>query len=153
MNAPVWHLMSRVNIFGGSTGWHRYHLFDQFIERTSEWFFLGTTETMHWGLGLVDITNQYVLEGVRGGFLTLLIFIIMLYKSVQISGQSSLLLADQPKHWIAWGVCVSLLGHVVSFWGVSYFGQILMLMYMVLAMAGFFHEININKSLITAEAI
>jgi len=141
MKKPVWHLMARVNIFGGSTGWHRYFLFDQFVKHTSEWFFWGTKSTSHWGRGLVDITNQYVLEATRGGILTLLIFIIMLYNAVKITGRYSLALADQPEHWIAWGLCISILGHIITFWGVSYFGgQILMLFYMQLAMVGFLKE-------------
>ena len=68
MQAPVWHLIARVNVFGGSTGWHRYYLFNQFIEHTSEWFVLGTSDTINWGPGLHDITNQYVLEGDKGRF-------------------------------------------------------------------------------------
>jgi hypothetical protein len=140
MKAPVWHLMARADIFGGSTGWHRYHLFDQFIKHTSEWFLLGTTSTEHWGAGLNDITNQYVLEAVRGGGITLFIFLVMMYKAIKIAGRASLLWADQPYHWIAWGICIALLGHAVSFLGVSYFGQILMLFYMVLAMTGFLQE-------------
>ncbi len=144
MNAPVWHLMARVNIFGGSTGWHRYHLFDQFVKHTSEWFFLGTQSTSHWGSGLTDITNQYVLEAVRGGIVSLILFISVLYRAIKICGQSSLLLVErQPADsWVAWGVCISLLGHSISFWGVSYFGQIMMLFYMTLAMTAFLAEVN-----------
>ena len=26
MKAPVWHLIARIDVIGGSTGWHRYHL-------------------------------------------------------------------------------------------------------------------------------
>jgi hypothetical protein len=140
MNAPVWHLMARANIFGGSTGWHRYHLFDQFIKHTSEWFLLGTRSTAHWGNGLIDITNQFVLEAVRGGALTLIIFIFLLYSAVKISGQCSLLLTGQSERWITWGICISFLGHIVSFWGASYFGQILLLFNMTLAMVGFLKE-------------
>ncbi len=148
MEKPVWHLMARANIFGGSTGWFRYFLFNEFINHTSEWFFFGVKSTAHWGRGLFDLTNQYVLEGVRGGILTLLIFIVMLYNAVKISGKASLILAEQPIHWIAWGLCISIIGHIVTFWGVSYFGgQILMLFYMQLAMVGFFKECNENSLL------
>ncbi|MDX9834743.1 MAG: hypothetical protein RBT36_05935, partial [Desulfobulbus sp.] len=70
MKAPVWHLLSRVGFFGGSTGWHRYFLFDNFVKHFSEWFLLGTKSTAHWGYGQTDLTNQFVLEGVRGGVVT-----------------------------------------------------------------------------------
>jgi hypothetical protein len=148
MNAPVWHLMARANVFGGSTGWHRYFLFDQFMNHIPEWFLLGVQSTDHWRV--TDITNQFVLEAIRGGALTLTIFIALLYSAVKICNESSLMLADQPEHWIAWGICISFLSHIVSFWGASYFGQILLLFYMTLAMAGFLREKNIEM---TANAI
>jgi hypothetical protein len=152
MNAPVWHLMARLDVFGGSTGWHRFFLFDMFIKHTSKWFFLGTKSTAEWGRGLSDITNQYVLEAVRGGIVTLVLFILILYNGVKISGGYSLTEEDLGKKLISWGVCVSLLGHVISFWGVSYFGQITMLFYLTLAVVGFIHEEAIKKSNIVRTA-
>ncbi len=65
MEAPVWHLISRVSAVGGSTSWHRYHLINEAINHFPEWAILGTTSTAHWGEGLFDITNQFILEGVR----------------------------------------------------------------------------------------
>jgi hypothetical protein len=152
MNAPVWHLMARLDVFGGSTGWHRFFLFDMFIKHTSKWFFWGTKSTAEWGRGLSDITNQYVLEAVRGGIVTLVLFILILYNGVKISGGYSLTEEDLGKKLISWGVCVSLLGHVISFWGVSYFGQITMLFYLTLAVVGFIHEEAIKKSNIVRTA-
>jgi len=146
MKAPVWHLMSRLDFFGGSTGWHRFYLFDQFIKHTPEWFFIGTKETAHWGRGLFDITNQYVLEAVRGGFITLFLFILILYNGVKISGKYSMSEIDIDKKFIAWGVCVSLLGHIITFWGVSYFGQMTALFYLTLAIVGFMHEETIKNN-------
>ena len=137
MKAPVWHLISRVNIFGGSTGWHRFFLFDNFINHSSEWFFLGTKSTGHWGWGQEDITNQFVLEGVRGGILTLLIFTVLIYKAVKIPGLLSLELIDPAAKWMSWGICVTMLGHFVTFWGISYFGQINMVLYLTFALVGF----------------
>ena len=148
MKAPVWHLMARANVFGGSTGWHRYYLFDMFIENISEWFLLGVKSTAHWGMGLGDVTNQYVLEAVRGGFLTMAIFIIIVYMAIKISGKYSLLSKDKSVRWLCWGICVSLLGHVTSFWGVSYFGQIIVQLYLIFAIVGFIFEQLITESIL-----
>lgn len=137
MKKPVWHLMARVDVFSGSTGWHRYYLFDNFVNHISEWFLLGTQNTSHWGHGLQDITNQFVLEGVRGGMLTLLIFIITIYCSVKIPGRLSLANISGDEKWMSWAICVSMLGHFITFWGVSYFGQINMLLYLTFAFVGF----------------
>src|SRR5690606_19955616 len=77
MNAPVWHLIARMNIVGGSTGWHRYHLMDKAISNFWEWWLVGIQSTAHWGWGLFDVTNQYVLEGVRGGILGLILYVFL----------------------------------------------------------------------------
>jgi len=137
MKAPVWHLMARANVFGGSTGWHRYFLFDNFIKHTSEWLFLGTRSTAHWGHAQSDLTNQFVLEGIRGGVVTLLIFSILVYCSVKIPGRFCIGTLPPEVKWLSWGICVAMLGHFVTFWGVSYFGQINMLLYLTFAFVGF----------------
>jgi hypothetical protein len=140
MEAPVWHLISRVNVFGGSTGWHRFFLFDNFIKHIPEWFIIGTKSTAHWGYGQTDITNQFVLEGIRGGILTLIIFIVIIYNAVKITGKFSLGNISPEKKWMSWGICIAMLGHFVTFWGVSYFGQINMLLYFTFALVGFILE-------------
>jgi hypothetical protein len=137
MKAPVWHLISRIDVFGGSTGWHRYFLFDNFVNHMTEWFVLGSMSTAHWGYGQTDITNQFVLEGVRGGMITLILFITIIYNAVKIPGNFSLGDIAPEKKWTSWGICVAMLGHFSTFWGVSYFGQIDMLLYLTFALVGF----------------
>lgn len=135
MIAPVWHLVARVSVVGGSTGWHRFHLMDEAIDRVSEWWLIGTTSTGHWGYGLEDVTNQFVLEGVRGGLLTLLLFVAIIALSFRHVGMLvKSAEGDRPRQVLAWALGVSLFVHVASFIGVSYFGQIHMLWYLSLAM-------------------
>ena len=136
MKAPVWHLIARVNVIGGSTGWHRYHLINEAINHFSEWAMLGTRATVHWGWGLQDITNQYILEGVRGGLITLILFVVLLVRAVARVGAASLRQMSPGHQWLLWGICVSILGHCISFLGVSYFGQIILLLYMTYAIVG-----------------
>lgn len=136
MKAPVWHLIARVSAVGGSTGWHRYHLIDEAINRFSSWMLFGTRSTAHWGWGLQDVTNQYILEGVRGGFLRMALFILVIVLCFRAVGRAW----RKCKPWtlpfaLCWGVGVALAVHCVSFIGVSYFGQITMLWSMTLALA------------------
>ncbi len=133
MKKPVWHLLARINVIGGSTGWHRYHLVDQAIRRFPEWALFGTRTTEHWGWGLIDVTNQYVLEGVRGGVLTLALFVVTI--ALAFRGISRRLrLLRQPAHIaLIWALGVSLLLHCAAFVAVSYFGQIKLLWYLTLA--------------------
>jgi hypothetical protein len=135
MDKPVWHLLGRVNVVGGSTGYHRYRLIDTAISRFDEWWLLGTVSTDHWGRQLFDITNQFILEGVRGGISTLIIFVVMIALSFRQVGRNWRAAPGDPeKQFFAWALGVSLMVHVTNFIGVSYFGQITMLWYLTLAM-------------------
>ena len=142
MNNPVWHLICRVNLIGGSTGWHRFILIDGAIKHFGEWALIGTRDTAHWGRGLHDLTNQYILEGVRGGFVTLLLFVVLLIIAVKTVGRYSLRSMPIKQQWLAWCLCVSVLGHCIAFFGVSYFGQIKLLLYLVFATVGLVYEIS-----------
>ena len=140
MNKPVWHLISRIDLIGGSTGWHRYHLIDQAIKHISQWAILGTSDTRSWGRGLQDITNQYILEGVRGGLITLVLFIAFLIVAIKGTYRTSLSTPDQNWKIFSWAICASLCVHAFSFLAVSYFGQAMMLLYINFALASFVYE-------------
>jgi len=140
MKAPVWHLLSRVSVVSGSTGWHRYYLVNQAIEYFREWALLGTRDTAHWGVGLADVTNQFVLEGVRGGFVTLVLFCVILFVAARALARLSCRTRDKRESYLVWCVFVTILGHVVSFFGVSYFGQIAMPWWLLLASAAYAYD-------------
>ncbi|MCL5283047.1 MAG: hypothetical protein M1376_24450 [Planctomycetes bacterium] len=133
MKAPVWHLIARVGVVSGSTGWHRFYLIDEAIRHFSQWMLLGTHDTGSWGLGLEDVTNQYILEGVRGGFLTLVLFGVILFVGARTMVRLSLRSRDRSESYLAWGLFVTIIAHCLSFLGVSYFGQIDMIWYLLLA--------------------
>lgn len=141
MDMPVWHLMARVDLAGGSTGWHRYVILDTFLNNFSDWYLTGEHQPTKWRWQMRDITNQYILEGLRGGLITLSVFVVMVCvafgnigKSLELgeqgSGAGGILL------WLAWLLGVSLFIHAITFFGVSYFGQMTAILYIQLAMAG-----------------
>lgn len=140
MNAPVWHLIARINVIGGSTGWHRYNLIDKAIRNFDEWMVIGCRSTDHWGWGLGDVTNQYVLEGVRGGAATLILFLLMIYAVLKTLVTSSLRYRDPNTQLLTWALFSMMIAHCVGFIGVSYFGQIQVLWYMTLATASLLEE-------------
>jgi len=136
MKAPVWHLISRVDLVGGSTGWHRYKLVDNAINRFTEWAALGTKSTAHWGWGMQDITCHYVLVAVRGGFLSLVIFVATIWTAFANIGKAMRMIPHaDPRAKLTWGVGVSLGVHLISFIGVSYFGQSTMIWTLSLALS------------------
>jgi hypothetical protein len=133
MEAPVWALIARVGTVGGSTGYHRYALIDNFIRRFGEWFLVGTKSTAHWGWGLQDVTNQYVRIGIDGGLVTLLCFIALIALCFKGLGKA---LSEFEDHKLprlcVWALGSTLFAHLVSFFGVSYFDQIVAVWYLLL---------------------
>ncbi len=137
MKAPVWHLISRIDLAGGSTGYHRYLLIDRAIANFDEWFLLGSDSTAHWGHQMFDITNEYILVGLRGGILALGVFIAIL--TVCFASTGRLLALFQRRRALlilSWALGVSLFSHGIMFLAVSYFGQIIMLWALLIAMIG-----------------
>lgn len=134
MKAPVWHLISRIDLVGGSTGWHRFYLIDQAIHRVSEWWLVGTRSKAHWGAGLEDGTNQYVIEGTRGGLVSLCLFLLVV--ALALRGVARMVRAtegDRPRLILSWMVGASLFAHLGMFMAVTYFGQIYSLWFFTLA--------------------
>jgi len=135
MKTPVWHLLARIDIIGGSTGWHRYFLVNLMVQHFGDWWLLGTHNTEGWHpRGFVDVTNQYFLEGLSGGLLTLSIFVALIVLCFQAVGRCWRQAGRDARHAImAWALGVSLFIHCVNFFAISYFGQIIMLLYLSLA--------------------
>ena len=145
MKAPVWFIMARASNILGGTGWHRAELIDQAIRHFGEWWLLGTSYTAHWmpyqlgvNADMVDITNQFIAEGVSGGVFTLFAFVALVALSFKTlvaavrTGTSSDL--EGRLFWGLWG---SLFCHVVTFFSVSYFDQMGMFWILLLAWIAF----------------
>lgn len=133
MLKPVWHLVGRLDFVGGSTGYHRYLLIDCAIRHVGDWWLVGIVSTAGWGDGLDDVTNQYVLEGVRGGLLTVVLFVVMISLTFAAAGRLWRMAPDAIRRHDAWSLGVVVFVHVMNFIGVSYFGQIQLLWYFALA--------------------
>ncbi|MDX2132721.1 MAG: hypothetical protein SFY69_11790 [Planctomycetota bacterium] len=134
MEAPVWHLISRVSLAQGSTSYFRFRLIDSAIHRFDEWALIGTSSTAHWFWGAQDITNHYILEGVRGGALSLMLFIAIIAVAFAMVGRVRMSTEGQrlPTFFV-WALGVSLFVHCINFLGVSYFGQAPLVWFFTLA--------------------
>ncbi|MFP4216368.1 MAG: O-antigen ligase family protein [Phycisphaerae bacterium] len=137
MAKPVWHLMARVNIVGGSTGWHRYYIFDTFIRHFDDWWLLGESDVLSWGVWQMrDITNQYVLEGLRGGLLSLTFFVASIVFAFIYAGRALRRVSNPRDRRIIWALGAWVLTHALTFFGISYAGQISLLWVLALACLG-----------------
>ena len=144
MSAPVYYLLARIDLAGGSTGWYRARLIESAFEHLDEWWLGGTDVTAHWmptSLDKVhaDITNQYLHMGVVGGLLLMGLFALILVIAFRRVGRTLALDghgAQDPSGWFAWALGASLFAHAVSFVSVSYFDQSFVALYLTLAAIG-----------------
>ena len=161
---PVWHLLARVQLVPQSTGWYRFKLIDEFIKHFDEWWLIGTESySSWWTYGLDAITNEYILQGVEGGILTLGLFLAIIAVAFYAVGRTwreevrrhlRLRRSTAPRTpslrarrlrrsresaghvAMAWALGVALFIHCVVFIGVSNFGQTVLVWYLTLGFIG-----------------
>jgi hypothetical protein len=125
MKAPVWFLIQRVDVVGGSSGYHRAMLVDNFIRHFSDWWLIGTKDNPTWGLSMWDLLNQFVAEGQTGGLVTLALFIAMIYICFSRIGTARKTVeGNTEREWYFWLFGVALFSHIVAFFGATYFDHI-----------------------------
>lgn len=139
MKQPVWHLISRIDVVGGSTGWHRYKLIQSAIDNFHEWWLCGIPSTAHWGYFMFDVTNQYVLEGVRSGFVAMLAFVwVLVWAYAQVGAAWRSVQRSRYLTLLTWALGVAVFAHMNVFLAVSisHSQQNLLMFFMILAMIG-----------------
>lgn len=151
MLAPVWALIGRLSSIIGGTGWHRVEIINAAVDHFGEWWLIGTKSTAHWlseQLAIdptqVDITNQYIYEGVNGGLPKMILFIVIIGLCFHRVGRA--LYANRTsslsEKMMVWSLGAALLCHVVTFISVSYFDQMIVIWYMVLAMVSIINKLS-----------
>jgi hypothetical protein len=124
MKAPVWFLIARIDLTGGSSGYHRAELVDGFIRHFSDWWLLGTKDVGSWGWDMWDTQNQFVNIGETGGLLAFVLFITVIvrcYSRIGIAGKE--VVGHKQEEWLLWFLGSAMLAHLVVFFGVTYFDQ------------------------------
>jgi hypothetical protein len=138
MKAPVWALIGRVSVFAGSSGYHRVVLIDEFIKRFGEWWLLGARETESWSYKLFvmhDITNHFIQVAVSGGLLSLILFILLIAFCFRGVGRAREAFESQPAiERLSWAFGVCMFVNVAAFMGISYFDQMVVVWYALLAL-------------------
>ena len=132
MKDPVYFLMARIDITGGSTGWFRAQLMRSALQHLNEWWLVGTDYTRHWmpsGLSRdsqnTDITNHYLQMGVLGGLPLMFLFIMIMVVAFRRVGRAvnapvGLSKTDQ---FVMWTLGSALFGNAMNFFGISLFDQ------------------------------
>jgi hypothetical protein len=124
MKAPVWMLIARVDLIGGSSGYHRAALIDNCIKHFSDWWLIGVQTTAYWGFEMWDQANQFVAEAAGGGLATLICFVLLISRSFGRLGIARRLsLRNRNDEWMCWLLGSALFAYVVSFFGISFNDQ------------------------------
>lgn len=145
--SPIWHFFYvRISIKASSTGYHRYLLTEAAVKEFWNWWLLGYGDIgpqwheTYWPwthATFTDVTNHYLLVGVRGGFFAMLLFIILCFKTIKVLGSYAISQTNKKDQWVWWGFTVMMITHCISFLSVAYFGQITMLLYLTIAVAAY----------------
>jgi hypothetical protein len=142
MKDPVYFLMARIDISGGSQGYYRAQLIRSSIEHLDEWWFAGTDHTRHWmSSGIhandrhADITNHFLAMGVMGGLVLVALLVLILCIAFRDVGRG-LRTEPQgatPQAILKWCCGAMLFSFLANFFTISMFDQSIMFFYLLLA--------------------
>ncbi len=141
MKAPVWFLIAKLGNLTGGSGWHRAFIIDQALTHWDTWWLSGTDNTGDWMPyqliidGSADITNQYLVAGLRSGLIAMLLFAWLFVCCFKHIGSAIHLaeLSSLTDARILWGIGCTLFITAVNFISVAYFDQIEVIFYLQLA--------------------
>jgi hypothetical protein len=135
MTRPAYYLISKFDLTGSSTGWHRSRLIEAALEYLPEWWAFGTDYTFHW-IGIAvdeeglksDITNYFLWIGTIGGLPAMLLVIAMIWCAFVWVGTSVKNAPDalRDHRFMIWCLGAGLLAHVATSMSVAYSDQSLM---------------------------
>jgi len=121
MKAPVWALITRVDLTGSSSGYHRFYLVDNCIRHFSDWWLLGYKDYDQWGYLMFDMCNQFVVQAVCGGLLALVAYIAIFSRSFGAIGNARKMVeGDRGREWFLWCLGSALFSVVVAHFGINY---------------------------------
>jgi len=140
-NRPFYHVLADMANPLGGAGWHRAKLIDLAIENFDKWWMVGYgDEDPGWGesLGMTwtDVTNEYILSGVRYGILGVLATLAVLAQAFRGLLTTYRKMAHPAMKSLCWAFGSMLFGVAVTWVSVSFFGQITTLFHLCLGMIG-----------------
>ncbi len=133
MKAPVWHLIARIDVSGGSSSYHRFELVNQCIQHFSDWWLIGLKSTYEWGWDMWDTANQYVSICDGSGLFPFILFLAIIVYGFKYLGRARRCAPSVQTEKLFWALGAALFANVVAFMGISYTDQIQVVWYGLLA--------------------
>ena len=148
-NRPFYHIIaSWANPLGGA-GWHRARLIDVAIMTFDEWWRVGYGDKdpnwgQYFGMGVSDITNEYILNGVRYGILGVIALCAVLAKAFRDLISTYRRMTHPAMKSLCWAFGSLLFSIAVAWMSVSFFGQLMTLVYCSFGIIGSLCSPNFN---------
>ena len=121
MKEPVWALITHIDLTGSSSSYHRYYLVDNCIRHFSDWWLLGYKDYDKWGFMMFDLCNQFVVQAVVGGLLSLVAYILIFSRSFGAIGRARKRIeGNRGREWMLWCLGSALFSIVVAHFGINY---------------------------------
>jgi len=134
MHGPVWSLIEKIDVTGGSSNYHRYMLVDNCIRHFGDWWLLGYKQYGDWGWDMWDLCNQFVAVALTGGLVSLVLYILIFKRGFGAIGTARRQVEGNHKEeWFLWSLGAVLFAIVVSSFGINYMIQLQIFMFSVLA--------------------
>jgi len=127
MHGPVWSLIEKVDLTGGSSSYHRYMLVDNCIRHFGDWWLFGYKDYGKWGFDMWDLCNQFVVAALTGGLVTLVLYITIFKRSFGAIGMARKRVGrDRRQEWFLWCLGADLFANVVAHFGINYMVELMM---------------------------
>lgn len=159
MSRPPYYILNYIDLTGGSTGWHRANLIENFLSHFSEWWMFGTDRTKHWMPNAngptpdhTDITNFYISFGILGGVAALALVVLILWRAFVWVGEltgTRAMLAEQNK-FAAWCLGCALFAHAVTSLSVAYFDQSVIFFWATISVISSFYSFSVGEPVPTS---
>jgi hypothetical protein len=134
MHGPVWSLIEKIDLTGGSSSYHRYMLVDNCIRHFGDWWLLGCRNYGDWGFDMWDLCNQFVVNALTGGLITLVLYLVIFTRSFRAIGLArKRVRADRRQEWLFWCLGSALFANVVAHFGINYMSHLIMCLFLLLA--------------------
>jgi hypothetical protein len=156
MSRPPYYLISKIDLSGGSTGWHRSFLIDSTIQHFNEWWLFGTDYTRHWmpmqGTAMspthTDITNYYIGFGVGGGFPAMMLILTAVVMALFWVGRVHDTLIDETPEYafMIWCFGAALFSHLCTGISVAYFDQSLVFYWLNVAVISSMYSLRVIRA-------
>jgi hypothetical protein len=133
MKGPVWSLIAKIDLTGGSSSYHRYYLVDNCIRHFSDWWLIGCTNYGDWGFDMWDLCNQFVAAALTGGLVTLVLYLTIFKRSFRVIGIARKRVeGDHRQEWLLWCLGSALFANVVVHFGINYMVHLSIYFYVLL---------------------